>query len=104
MIPPKKHDATVKQSIWSRKITCILSYRVNIGTFLYKLHQVTHPEPVRVCSQKRLLVPQISCAAVVAERCVAVPEVEQGEQEVEVCQTRQDQTSIICLKTFQHSS
>ena len=46
---------------------------------------VTVPEAEEVCEDKPLEVVRVSCEEVTSEKCVTVPEVELGEEVVEVC-------------------
>lgn len=47
---------------------------------------VIFPEPAKICVQKPIDLIVVTCEDIVTEKCITVPEVEDGEQVLQVCQ------------------
>merc|ERR1712106_799760 len=63
-------------------------YNVPIVTPVEPAVQVAFPEPIKTCADKPIDLIRISCEDLTAEKCITVPEVEEGVEEHEKCITQ----------------
>merc|ERR1712106_737989 len=63
-------------------------YNVPILTVVEPAVMVAFPEPIKSCVDKPIDLIRISCEGLTAEKCITVPEVEEGVEEHEKCITQ----------------
>merc|ERR1711935_1314519 len=63
-------------------------YNIPIVTTVEPPVQVAFPEPIKTCVDKPIDLIRISCEDLTAEKCITVPEVEEGVEEHEKCITQ----------------